>query len=465
MKKKYKVLLKDTVIFAIGSFGSKLILFFLVPLYTNYLTTAEYGTADLVSTFASLIVPISSLAINRAIIRFSMKETIYHQDVIKTTFVALFLSSFVVLSICSLLRYYEPIKEWRYYLYFIVIFENFFEAEKNYLKVKDKNKVLSIICILDTFVLAISNIIMLSMLRLGIKGYLTANILARVFGCVICIFAEDLISDLKNGKFDRFLAYKMLSFSFPLIFSDISWWVIHSTDKIMIERMVSDSALGLYTVATKIPSMMNVLISIFNQAWAISSIKEAETTGETTFYSSVFDLYCFFTFGACILFIAIIKPFMNIYVGADFKDAWVYIPFLMVSAVFFAFTVFISSLYAAMNKSKHDMWTSIMCAMTNVVVNYFAIRAYGIWGAVIGTVTAYFVCAIMRIIDIRSIIKLEVQPTFWINMLLILLHGIVVSIQWKPTIVSILIICTFVVLNKREALLIVTDIKSFLLRR
>lgn len=45
MNNKYNKLVKDTLIFALGSIGSKFILFFLVPLYTNCLTTEQYGIA------------------------------------------------------------------------------------------------------------------------------------------------------------------------------------------------------------------------------------------------------------------------------------------------------------------------------------------------------------------------------------------------------------------------------------
>lgn len=458
MNRKYKLLFKDIVIFAIGSLGSKLILFILVPLYTNYLSTAEYGTADLVSTFASLIVPVASIAINRAIIRFGMKKGERPQDVIKTTFIILCGSAIVAFFMCHALRGYTPIREWRYYLFAQVVLENFFEAEKTYLKVKDKNRILAMISILDTLVLATTNFVLLSIIRLGIQGYLTAIIVSKIFGCAVGFIACNLFHDFIVGKFDKSLAKRMIVFSFPLIFSDISYWIIHSTDKLMIEWMLSASALGLYTVATKIPSLINVMISIFIQAWGISSIKEIESTGDTSFYSYIFNLYNFVMFGACILIVTFIKPFMNIYVGTNFKDAWMYTPLLLVAAVYFSFTVFVSSLYAALNKSKNDMWTSLLCAATNISINYFAIQSYGVWGAIIGTVVAYLVCAIVRIIDIRSIIKFEVHSNFIINILLILIQGVAVSIQWNPYIVSVVILSIFILLNKKEVTIILNKI-------
>ena len=52
MKDKLKYLGKNTLLFALSSFSTKILLFLLVPLYTSVLTTAEYGTADLITTTA-----------------------------------------------------------------------------------------------------------------------------------------------------------------------------------------------------------------------------------------------------------------------------------------------------------------------------------------------------------------------------------------------------------------------------
>ena len=64
---KYKRLFSNTLIFAIGTFGSKLLVFFLMPLYTNVLTDAEYGTSDLLQQSANLLVPLVSFGITDAV--------------------------------------------------------------------------------------------------------------------------------------------------------------------------------------------------------------------------------------------------------------------------------------------------------------------------------------------------------------------------------------------------------------
>ena len=83
MNRKFKVLLEDAVIFGLGNIASKLILFFLVPLYTYFLTTEEYGIADLVYTMSQLIYPVVSIVIYEAVIRFGLMSDQKQEEVLK----------------------------------------------------------------------------------------------------------------------------------------------------------------------------------------------------------------------------------------------------------------------------------------------------------------------------------------------------------------------------------------------
>lgn len=450
MNSKYKNLLKDTMIFALGSFGSKVILFFLVPLYTNYLTADEYGIADLISTFSQLIIPITSLMISSAVIRFGMMKSEKSEDVIVNAFCVIGFSIVTTFMIIFLLGWYAPVKEWRWYLFVQVILSNIAEIEKTYLKVKNKNKIFSIISVFQTLILAITNVLLLTIFNQGVRGYIIANIAGALVGVIIAFFAGNLYNDLSEGSFNMDLLKRMIMYSSPLIFGNISWWVIHSSDKIMIQAMLSASALGIYTVATKIPSLINVIIAIFSQAWGISSIKEIESTKKTDFISSVFNLYSTTVFGAAILLITFIKPFMNIYVGNDFKGSWIYTPLLLAAAAFFSLSVFISSLYSALQKTKNDMWTTILCAVINLIVNYIGISFLGVWGAIIGTVTAYFICAVVRIIDINRFLKINIKKNLYINMLILIFQSIAIAVQWHIVFVSSIGCSLFVLLNFEE---------------
>lgn len=463
MNGKYKSLLKDTVIFAIGSLGSKLVLFFLVPLYTNYLTTAEYGTAEMVATFSQLIIPFSAVAINQALIRFGMKSTQTPEDVAKASFVVLAFSILVTLLITPIVGLYHPVAEWKWYLAIYVIASNFTEVEKSYLKVKNRNRAFAAISILQTLVLAVTNVIMLTVLNAGVRGYLTANIMAVGVSAVVSFGCAGLRDDLRKGKYNAELLKQMLRYSFPLIFSNVSWWVIHSSDRIMIEWMIGASALGIYTASAKISSLIHVIIGVFNQAWTLSSIHEMEFTNDKHFYESVFVLFSTVVFGASILFTSLIKPFMQIYVGKDFVSAWAYVPLLLSAAVFFSVSAFIGTLYAALQKTTNDMWTSVLCAIINVVVNFFGIKAFGVWGAVIGTVTAYFGIATIRLFDVKNYMRFEVdERRYFINAGIMLSQAILVSLNRHIAIVSAVAIGIFAIVNQNEIGRLVRSAKQLL---
>ena len=70
----YKKLFSNTLVFAIGSFSSKVLVLLLVPIYTNYLTTAELGVTDVLTQIANWTIPLVTMTITEAIIRFGLDK-------------------------------------------------------------------------------------------------------------------------------------------------------------------------------------------------------------------------------------------------------------------------------------------------------------------------------------------------------------------------------------------------------
>ncbi len=448
MNKKYKSLIKDMFVFAVGGIGSKLILFFLVPLYTNFLSTEEYGIADLVFTVAQLIVPIVSIVIFDAVLRFALAKDERKEDVLLSGYIVFGVGACLTICVTPLLRLYPLLSEWKWYLCLYVILTILSNIELNYIKAKEKNALYSTISIIQTLVMALGNVVLLVVLRWGIQGYLLANIAGMVVsGAGIFIFGK-LWEDMRVAKFSFPLLKKMIKYSMPLILNNISWWIIHSSDKIMIELMIGASMLGIYTVATKLPSLVNVFIGIFSQAWGVSSTKEIEGEADKKFYSKVLNMYSFVVFSAAICIIAIIKPFMRIYVGVDFLDAWNLVPLLLVSAVFSAISSYFGSMYGALKKPVNVTVTTLIAAGINIIVNFLLIPKMGVLGAVIGTVAAYVMIAFLRMFDILRYIKLKIAwDKLIINSIIILTQAILVSLDIYGYIISVASICVFIAVN------------------
>lgn len=444
MNKKFKDLIKDTFIFSLGSLGSKLILFILVPLYTNCLSTEEYGTAELVFTIAQLVIPIASVTVWNGLIRYGLMKGQKPENVFKNSVLIWIFGSILVLFSTPLIGFYSPISEWKWYLcaYSIVYIAN--QIELNFLKVKGKNRQFALASVLQTVSLAGLNILLLSYLKTGVKGYLLSNILANCVALVLVFFMGHIYEDCKKGEYDRELIKQMIAYSAPLILNDISWWLIHSSDKIMIEWMVSKEELGLYTVAAKIPGLVNTFINIFTQAWGISSIKEIESENETAYYSKVFLIYSTLTFGSVIAFISIIKPFMRIYVGSGFISAWRYVPLLLGAASFSAISAYFGPMFGALKKSVPCMWTTIAGALVNVILNYICIKLMGTWGAIVGTLCAFAVIAFFRMLWLNKYIKMKIAwRCLIIDIAIAMVQGLLVSLNWHIVIVSLIAIMLF----------------------
>lgn len=448
MESKHKKLIKDTIVFAIGNIGSKIILFFLVPLYTNVLSTEEYGIADLVFTVSQFLVPFVSLVIFDAVIRFGLSKEEKPKDVLVTSFVVLGIGVLATAIVTPAFQFYAPLSPWRWYLCVYVILTMIGNVELNYLKVLERNRTYAFISIVHTAVMAVANIIFLTVFKLGVRGYLLATIAGSLTTTLMAFFAASVPHALNTGKYDKDLAKRMIAFSAPLILNNVSWWVIQSSDKIMVEAMVGATALGLYTVATKIPSFINVIISIFSQAWGISSVREIESDNDNRFYAEVFNVYSTVAFGASVVIILIIKPFMRMYVGSDFAIAWRYVPLLLASASFSAIASYFGSLYGALKLSVRNMTSTFTAATVNIIVNYICIKQFGVWGALIGTVTAYAVLAFFRMIDVLHCLKFDLKwHQFLLGIGIVMAQAVAVSFDFHIYTVSITAFVAYIVVN------------------
>ena len=453
MTNKYTRLIKDTGIFALGSLGSKLILFLMVPLYTNCMTSAEYGTADLVFTVAQLVMPFVSVVIFDGVIRFGLARDEDPANVLRAGLTVCGVGSVVMLIASPLIGFYDAVSGWQWYLSVYVALAMVGSCLMNYLKVMDRNRLFALLSVIQTLVLALCNVAFLLYAGMGIRGYLLSTCIAALIPVVCPLVFGGAARDLMKSRFDKRLLKRMLEYSAPLILNNVSWWVVQSLDKLMLEAMAGAAVLGIYTVATKIPSLINVATSIFSQAWGISSVKEMETTNSGRYYSNVLKALYMFVFGAAVVLIAIVRPFMAIYVGEGFGESWRYVPLLLVSAAFAAVASYYGSLYGALLKSVNNMLTTFLAAVVNAVINVLLIPTMGIWGAVIGTVVAYAVLMVARMADVARFVGIDVGlPRFIADSALMIAYSVAVSVGLGSAFVSVVVMAIYVFVNAKPLL-------------
>lgn len=101
---KYQTLAANTALISIGTLGSKLLVFLMVRFYTGYLTPAEYGTADLITQTANLIIPVASLDIAEGVFRFAADRRAQREQVFSVGVYTVLLGAAALLAALPLLR-------------------------------------------------------------------------------------------------------------------------------------------------------------------------------------------------------------------------------------------------------------------------------------------------------------------------------------------------------------------------
>lgn len=448
MSNKYVNLIKDTLIFAIGTVGSKLILFILVPLYTNVLTPDEYGIADLVFTLSQLLLPFLCLGIYHAVIRFGLSKSENPDQVLLSGLIIAGLGTVAAICITPLIGLYESINEWKWYFCIYIILHMYLSVFQNYAKSVGKNKTYAIVNITYTLILALLNILFLVCVNMGVRGYLLANVLATLAVVVIYAFVCRLYTLKKRARFNWTLLKQMLRYSLPLMIDGTLWWLIQSSNKLFVDLFLDSEILGFYTVAVKIPALMYVVVTIFSQAWGISTVKETETSNDNKFYDSVFKLYSFVTFFICIVLVSIIKPFMSIYVSSEYFVAWKYTPLLLIGNAFLAISDFFGAFYNALKMPIKNLTVSAIAAFVSVLISITTIKYIGLWAAVLSTFFAYLAIMWIRLIDIKKYINIKINwPAFLTNQFILIIHAILVSLNFYTLTSSIIAIALFVLVN------------------
>lgn len=407
-QQRNKYLLKNTVIFSIGNFGTKIISFFLVPLYTNILTTREYGTVDLIYTIGMVLVPLLTLNIGESIMRFALDKDADCDKIMSTGITILIFGAIIGLLILPIANLFENVSDYSIYIYLYTLTLAFSQIFLCYLRGKEFLLKYSIGNIIQSLTIAIFNIIFLIGMKKGIEGYLMAYILANVCTGLYGFWAGKVNLVIKKYSIDIELSKNMIKYSVVLIPNSFMWWIMNSSDRMMVSAMISVTANGVYAVAYKIPTLLSTITTIFNQAWSYSAIREDESEDKEEYNNRVYDNLVTIVIVVATGLLMIMKPFLSVYVGKEYYAAWHYVPYLIVGFVFMTLGSFIATSYTVHKDSMGFLISGTVGAIINLILNFILIPRMGVSGAAFATCISYFGVFVYRIKDTQKYIKLRV---------------------------------------------------------
>lgn len=408
MESRTKYLFKNTAIFTIGNFATKVISFFLIPLYTNVLTTSEYGIVDLVVTISTITVPIITLNIMEAVMRFNLDKGADKNKITKIGIVILFFGMLLGLALIPLCRLWNQVSSFSILVYFYVVCSASSQIFLCDLRGKELLVQYSIGNILNTLLIAGFNILFLLGFKLGISGYLLAYTIANA---IVAVYALIIGKGYRaiSVSLDKRKMKEMLKYSVVLIPNSFMWWIMNSSDHVMVTSMISVAANGIYAVSYKLPTLISTFTGIFNQAWSYSAIREEDAEDVETYTNNVFKsmINVVMLIGLCMM--AVIKPFLKIYVSPNYYEAWQYTPFLIIGCVYLTLGTFMSTSYTVHKDSKGFLFSATFGAVLNIILNWFLIPSLDVYGAALATCISYISVFIFRLFHTRKYLTYKVM--------------------------------------------------------
>lgn len=447
---KYKTLLSNTLLISIGTFGSKILVFFMVRFYTGYLSPADYGTADLITQTANLLFPIISLGITEGVFRFAIDKDINRNSVFSSGLYVITFGGLLFFLITPILTLVDGFDGFIWLIIVYTMSSCYHALCSQYVRAIGKTALFAIQGIINTaFVIAL-NILFLAVLRIGVVGYVLSVVLAD-FLCTVFLFIKEKLWRVITLKPDKDSFKKMMRYSIPLIPATVSWWITSVSNRYMVNGFMGSEANGILAVSYKIPTILTLVATIFMQAWQFSAVVESQgdKAEHAKFFSKVWAAFQAIMFLAGSVVIAFASPAIKILATEEFYSAWKYVPVLSISMVFTAFSSFTGSVYIVTKQSGISFLTAITAAVSNVILNLILIPSpLGIQGAAIATMLSYFIVFVIRAVNVRRYIPFKIYGlAITVNTLIVTVQTVFAVCELKGNIivqaVGILLLCVF----------------------
>ena len=417
MSERAEKLLGNTLIFAVSNFASKILVFLMLPLYTSYLSTGEYGIADLVVSIVTLSLPFLTLAIDDGVLRYVMDKEYEPREVFSIGVQVVTAGLIILLLLLLTFQGIELVSDNIFYIYLISIPNYYFSLFSKMARGLDQVKKVGIAGVISTVLMVGVNIVGLIIMHLGLTAYLLSYAIMYFVSALYLFFSGKLYQYLSIQSLTYLnikLLCEILRYSIPLIPNKVSWWIVDTSNKYVINFFSGASVTGLYSAALKIPTILNTVQGFFSQAWTLSAINEGEAVDSANFYSRYHDYYNAMLFISCSLLMIFVHPLGALLYSATFEEAINMVPGLLVSSVFGGSVGFMSALFSAKKKTKFLFYSTVSGAIASLLLSVALVPLIGGYGAIAANIGAYFVIWVILLIETVRVLKIElrIRPYF-----------------------------------------------------
>lgn len=454
MNGKYKRLGRNTILVFIGGIGSKLITFLMLPYYTSHLSAAEYGTSDMVTTYSTIFISIIFCCIAEAIFIFPKGKPVFEQAKYFSSGLIFALTSLLVwicLSIgISSLNTSSVFVEYIWWILWMASSMFIQGYIQQFTLSCDKIIVYSTTSIIQVFATAILALVFIPLK--GLEGYLISLILANLIGALYSFTLSKSFCYFRIANFDKAYLFQLLKYGIPLIPNTIVWWLVNGVNRPIMESELGLEAVGIYGVASRIPSIIVILFTFFTNAWNISLLEEFGKPDFNVFFNKIVRVVFSILVLGTVMLILGSKLIVSILASHVFYEAWKYVPILCIAAIFQCLSSVVGGVFAAEKKSKYYFYSSVWGAIISLIATYGLVGILGIHGVTCALLCSFLSILIIRLIYAWKHISLFDYKYYSIASLLLLILAIAVTSEVDRYVILMisLTILGYVLLSNRN---------------
>ncbi len=447
---EFKKLSKDTLIYGLGNAANRMVSFFLIPIYTAYLATWEYGIRSLTTSLEQFLFPFATLGFVQALIAdyYATEAIEERRRVVSTAFLSVTIMGFIIgLSMFLFSGGLSKLLFQREFKDIMVLFSIYFAFNLpslifySFLRARVQPRLYAFFTFSKSIIRILLISLFLILLKKGLKGAYISDALVMMIYFPFILFL--ILKYTKGLKFSKKWWISMLKYGLPLVPATIFHWLRTFSDRFLISYLIGLGSVGIFSVAVQFSSVVSfILIAPLSMAWLpyAFSIKDREDKGR--YYSRALTYYLFVGMILWLVVSGISREFIPLIAkNPSYWQASQYIPILTFGILLYGAGYILATPINVFRKTIYISLGTLFSGIANISCNFLLLPKIGIMGATLASLICYLtVCLFFYFIAQRIYpIRYERRRIAMVAIIGILLYLILSSILLKTIWLSLLL--------------------------
>ena len=442
----YKHVAKASTIYAVAVFAPFVVSFFMLPVYTRYLSPADYGLLELLDTTRNIFSMLVGGRFAEALFYYYAQANSdqHKREVIGTILwgsilvgaAAATIGAFISPSLSQIVFGNRVLSS--YLTLALVGFAISLPAEAGLAcyRVEDRPRAYVAISLARVATTVVCTVTFVVVLRMGVNGLLWSSILSSsIFGAAL--LGVHFIQGRTSLRIRLF--WQMLTFSVPLGVGSIAYLIIHSGDRFFLQRVTSLEQVGIYGLAYKLGMLVAQAHAAFATYWAANMYKLLKGDEGAVLFKRV-NTYLMLTLLYCgLLILGFASPFIHIATPARYAACLQYVPGILAAYIIRSQADYVRMLILVERRVVLDAGLLWVTAGFCLAAYALMIPRWTLWGAVAATFSTFVVLLVLSCVVAYRLrpFSLEYGRLAWIYGIALGLGSIAYFLQSRPVWITI----------------------------